>query len=104
MNNPTKNRYVLKLTEDLCAMLLDNYHKAGYSMKKEFVVEEGKKYFKIIHVGNGRSIHAFVDIQNGDLYKAASWKAPAKGVRFNLITDAVLLESVIDWAGGYLYK
>ena len=53
-----------------------------------------------------RSAHAFVDKKSGDVYKAASWKAPAKHVRFNLciISDREWLLENADWAGGYLYK
>ena len=78
----------------------------------EFVIETGRKYHKIIMVvPNGdrpasRSVHAFVDKKTGELYKAASWKAPAKGVRFDLrvITDREFVLENCDWAGGYLYQ
>jgi len=77
----------------------------------KFIVESGRKYHKIIMVvPNGdrpasRSVHAFVDKKTGELYKSASFKAPAKGVRFNLllIKDREWLLENADWAGGYLY-
>ena len=52
-----------------------------------------------------KSVHAFVDKKTGELYKAASFKAPAKGVRFNLlvIKEREWLLEHADWAGGYLY-
>ena len=55
--------------------------------------------------GASRSVHAFVDKKTGDVYKAASFKAPAKHVRFNLciISDREWLLENADWAGGYLY-
>ncbi len=31
-----------------------------------------------------RSAHAFVDKKTGEVYKSASWKSPAKGVRYDL--------------------
>jgi hypothetical protein len=31
--------------------------------------------------------HAFVDMNDGSVYKSASWSAPAKGVRYNLMDD-----------------
>ena len=52
-----------------------------------------------------RSVHAFVDMKTGEVYKPASVKAPAKGVRFNLLIIKEredILENC-DWAGGYLY-
>jgi len=78
----------------------------------EFIIETGRKYHKIIMVvPNGdrpasRSVHAFVDKKTGELYKAASFKAPAKGVRFDLrvITDREFVLENCDWAGGYLYQ
>ena len=73
----------------------------------EFYPETGRKYHKIIMVANGsRSVHAFVDKKTGEVYKSASWKAPAKGVRYDLriISQREWLLENADWAGGYLYK
>ena len=72
----------------------------------EFIVESGRKYHKIIMDANGsRSIHAFVDKKTGEVYKAASFKAPAKVVRYDLrlIKDREWLLENADWAGEYLY-
>jgi len=74
----------------------------------KFIIESGRKYHKIIMVteqGN-RSVHAFVDKKTGELYKAASFKAPAKGVRFDLriISQREDVLQNCDWAGGYLYQ
>ena len=89
-----------------------DYHEACIEELKngqcdyEFIVESGRKYHKIIMDINGsRSIHAFVDKKTGEVYKAASFKAPAKHVRFNLclIEDREWLLENADWAGGYLY-
>ena len=74
----------------------------------EFEIESGRKYHKIIMVTDdgSRSVHAFVDKKTGELYKAASYKAPAKGVRFDLriIEQRDMVLKNCDWAGGYLYK
>jgi len=72
----------------------------------EFYPETGRKYHKIIMVANGsRSVHAFVDKKTGEVYKSASWKSPAKGVRYDLriIEQREWLLQNADWAGGYLY-
>ena len=53
--------------------------------------------------GGGGSVHAFVDNQTGDLLKAAGWKAPAKGVRGNIVTALDQVAARFDWAGSYLY-
>jgi hypothetical protein len=73
----------------------------------DYVIESGKKYHKVILIdgGGSRSVHAFIDKQTGEVYKSASWKAPAKGVRYDLrlIEDREYLLQNADWAGGYLY-
>ena len=72
----------------------------------EFTIETGRKYHKIVMNANGsKSVHAFVDRKTGGLYKSASWKAPAKGERYNLLNDEHrewLLENA-TWSSGYLY-
>jgi len=89
-----------------------NYHKEQIAKLKQgtcdynFYPETGKKYHKIVMDANGsRSVHAFVDKKTGELYKSASWKSPAKGVRFDLrlIEQREWLLQHADWAGSYLY-
>jgi hypothetical protein len=55
--------------------------------------------------GRRDSIHAFIDKKTGEVYKPASLKAPAKGVRYDLriIEQREWLFENADWAGGYLY-
>lgn len=72
------------------------------------IVPGGKKYIKIAmryNNGGGGSVHCFVDSTNGDVLKAAGWKTPAKGARYNLMDPDSLakLKRNWDWAGGYLY-
>ena len=73
----------------------------------DYVIETGKKYHKVILVdgGGSRSVHCFIDKNTGSVLKSASWKAPAKGVRFDLrlIKDREWLLENADWSGGYLY-
>lgn len=90
--------------EWLCEVLKNNYQKDS-NRNIEFEVEPGRKYYKIVKVvGIGKSVHAFVDKETGDVYKAAGWNAPAKGIRYNLERDKEVLAQHADWAGGYLYK
>lgn len=73
----------------------------------EFTYEKGRKYAKIVMHTPQRSAHAFVDLNTADVFKSASWKAPAKnGVRYNLLDEKSRQEMYqrADWAGGYLYK
>ena len=78
----------------------------------DFVIESGRKYHKIIMViDNGpdrspsRSVHAFIDKKTGEVYKSATWKSPAKGVRYDLriIEQREWLLQNADWASSYLY-
>jgi hypothetical protein len=73
----------------------------------DYQVETGKKYHKVVFIdgGGSRSVHAFIDKQTGEVYKSASWKSPAKGVRYDLrlIADREYLLENADWSGGYLY-
>ena len=81
----------------------------------KFRYYEGKKYLKVVREEyderNDRwrdtTVHAFVDRETGEVYKPASWKAPAKHVRFNLSNDLDRQNlhdpNFVGWAGGYLY-
>lgn len=69
-------------------------------------VKPGRKFYKVVvrsKNGSGH-VHSFVDKQTGDIYKAASWAQPAKGVRYNLLNDLDTLQTVMDVYGSYLYK
>ena len=82
-------------------------YKAGKDVYK-FSIVTGRKYHKVVQTccDGSQSVHAFVDKSTGELYKAASWKAPAKDVRFDLriIEQREWVLENCDWAGGYLYK
>lgn len=111
-----------QLTEyggDRCDVSYSPYHQECIEKLKqgisdyEFVIETGRKYHKIIMLihntasptGTSRSVHAFIDKKTGEVYKSASWKAPAKGVRYDLriIEQREWLFANADWAGSYLY-
>ncbi len=94
--------------------------KDGSANLMYFKVKSGKKYYKIVqqefetwegskYYGKYRdaSVHAFVDKKTGQVFKPASWAAPAKHVRFDMriITQRTLLHNpnFTGWAGGYLY-
>jgi len=113
-----RNTIQLKVREHcltLCDRLLENFKSRNYGKVgrhnapeyKFYIAEGGRKYHKLIMEtdSGSRSVHAFVDKKSGEVYKAASWKAPAKIVRYNLLEIASREEcfSRADWAGGYLY-
>ena len=63
-------------------------------------VKKGRKYYKVI---TDNSVHCFVDVKNGNVFKPESYNKPAKHVRYNLLQDAQDCFDKCDWAGGYLY-
>ena len=93
---------VTKWTLMLCDALKDDAPD-----EYDYIIESGRKYHKIIMIdsGDSRSVHAFVDRKTGEVYKSASWKSPAKGVRYDLriIEQREWLLQHADWASSYLY-
>ena len=89
----------------------------GNANLNRFRFIEGKKYYKVVmqefdtfqdrNEWRDTTVHAFVDKNNGNVYKPASWKAPAKHVRFNFCNKKDMLfltdPRCVGWAGGYLY-
>ena len=94
---------VLDWTQQLVAYLQADYDRGSTSGRYKFEIQTGRKYHKICAKNQG--VHAFVDKQTGQVYKPASWKSPAKHVRYDLrlIKDREYLCANADWAGGYLY-
>ena len=93
----------------------------GTANLMKFKVYSGKKYYKIVQqeyregaswnnyktgYADG-SVHCFVDKETGDVYKAASWRSPAKHVRFSFQNEAdvrfLLNPDNVTWTSGYLY-
>jgi hypothetical protein len=81
-----------------------------------FTVQKGRRFYKVVdsHPTDGgplagASVHAFVEIATGDVYKPAGWQAPAKHVRYRLMDDTsytALIKAAANphaFAGAYLY-
>jgi len=51
-----------------------------------YKVVTGKRFHKVTESSpyGGNSVHCFVEIATGNIYKAAGWNAPAKGIRGNI--------------------
>ena len=134
MTEQSKKVTVLKYTALLCNALVDHYihHSIRLSeqtlksrpdskstkerlemlklgiTKVSFIFETGRKYHKILEIDSrgSQSTHAFVDKETGDVFKPASYKSPAKGVRYNLLDEQSRNDCLkyAEWTGGYLYK
>lgn len=100
---------IICYAETLCCALEFNFRarNGGETNGYTWTIETARKYHKLIMTtGSGdRSIHAFIDVKTGDVLKPASWKVPAKGVRYNVLDEASREEmlSRADWSGSYLY-
>ena len=122
----TNQTFLKSYVDDYCKAITKNY--ADYHNGRNYTPREnlmkfeprvGRNYYKIVQCEydeqtgeyRDRSVHSFVGkIKKnlGNVYKPASWKAPAtKHVRFKFteVKDLkFLLDSRnLDWAGGYLY-
>ena len=63
--------------------------------------EAGTKYVKIVSISGGgsRSVHCFVEKANGNIWRAASWKSPARNhIRGNVFDQASYIDR-ISWTG-----
>ena len=84
-------------------------YKTGKKFHKVFFLEyqDANDYYGTKAGYKAGSVHAFIDKQTGEVYKPASWKAPAKHVRFDLRIirerEFLLNPKNCDWAGGHLY-
>ena len=96
---------VLDWTEEVVRRLQGDYDRryGGSNANYKFEMQTGRKYHKIVAKNQG--VHAFVNKATGEVFKPASYKAPAKHVRYDLriINDRERCFSNADWAGGYLY-
>ena len=87
----------------------------------KFDYQVGKKYIKVFNLQYQEScdyynrpagyrqgsVTAFIDKNTGEVYKPASWKSPAKHVRYDLRIirerEFLLDPKNCDWSGGHLY-
>ena len=101
------------LTEALVEVLNNEWKvnavESGRSLYHQLEVTEGKKYLKVWERLNRdgvedttRSCWMFVDKNDGACYKPASYKAPAKGIRF-WIDQLVDQPEICDPCGSFLY-
>ena len=91
----------------------ENLYKWDYKVGKKFIkvfnlqYEEPNEYYNRKGGYRAGSVTAFIDKNTGEVYKPASWKAPAKHVRYDLRIirerEFLLNPKNCDWAGRHLY-
>jgi 23S rRNA A2030 N6-methylase RlmJ len=97
--------YVKKVQE-----INDDYYAVNYPgstvvVSPLIVTEEGPKKVRIIKqdkIGNGRTVHTFIDKATGDILKAAGWKAPAPNGKRGNIYDADFSKCITQFGAEYL--
>lgn len=79
------NRAVWEFVRDW-QRFYDEYMEANFPTlnNPRIEIKKGRKYFKITREG---SVIGFVDTTTGDIFKAASWRAPAPHARGNVFSD-----------------
>ena len=94
---------VLDWTKELVTRLQEDYDDSILLVKLQSLryklVANVTRYFK------EPGVHAFLNKETGEVFKPASYKAPAKHVRYDLrrIQQRRECFANADWAGGYLY-
>jgi hypothetical protein len=83
---------------DLTTLLQDEWKESQFEYI--FKITEGRRYLKVIL---NKSVYMFVDKNTGDVYMPASYKAPAKGVRFH-IDNLLSNPEICDPYGSFLYR
>ena len=101
------------LTECLLEQVNDRFKvnaiESGRNFYHILTYEVAKKYIKVftstVYDGvqrDGRSVFMFIDKESGAVYKPASFKAPAKGIRF-FLESLVDNPEIVDPYGSFLY-
>lgn len=52
--------------------------------RSTYITKAGTKFVKIVREG---SVVAFIEKATGNIFKPASWQAPAKGIRGNIFSE-----------------
>ena len=89
-------------------LITDSYVKDGYGPGGKYEklsipqlwFQRGKKYIRVVREAHehDRSAHCFIDTTNGNILKAASWKAPELNHARGNLFDAT---GGLSWMGVY---
>ena len=85
-----------------CERQYDDYMAKAFPtlLKNEgFSYQVGSRYIKIVRDG---SVFSFIDVTNGAVLKAASWRAPAKHARGNIFDESNGMKHVTVYGPNYL--
>jgi hypothetical protein len=98
-----------------CQAMIDSYMESGFpSLDREVLeIEEGSKFIKVVKVGHQRCVYAFVAkksfstktfgaVNVGEIYKPATYKAPAKHARGSVFDSSNGMSRMTAYGPEYL--
>lgn len=92
-----------------CQGVVDTHYATHFSnLTSDLLsVMKGRRYAKIVATrrgdnSTGRSVYCFVDLTNGDILKAETWKAPAKHARGNVLDESTFATAITPYGAAYL--
>ncbi len=73
--------------DNVQALINKDYENNKYTNAPILTLEYGRKFVRVVKQDKtgGRSVHCFIDVATGDVYKAASYKQVAEGIRGNIL-------------------
>ena len=124
VGNPPYTRDVVSRIYDYADVVQtkneEYFKRSGFSHSPcdKVEVKLGRRYAKVIKLARnyvdgtsgietsrGGCVHTFVDMNNGDILKSASWSAPApNGVRGNIFSDDYGASVVNEHGANYKYN
>ena len=91
-----------------CNQKLEAYNKAAFPntpllQQDKLVADFGPRYVKIRVIGPANNaVWAFIDRTNGDIFKPASFRTPAKGARGNIFDEAKGMSQMGPYGPAYI--
>lgn len=101
--------FAQRLTDDDNLRSLEHYPRLAADpayveeSRRKLSVEYGRRYAKIVASSRGsQSVYCFVDLTNGDILKAESWRKPAKHARGSIYQPAGWKDAITAYGARYL--
>ncbi len=103
--------YRITMFQNLLQERMDTYYAEQFQGRigiPQISLMAGKRYVRVVEsmvvgtVLTQKSVHCFIDTTNGDVLKAAGWKAPAKHARGNIFNEDVGMNGVGIYGANYL--
>ena len=104
-NMDTKTTEALTAFVAVCQSVIDAHFAKNLPTltPDKITVEVGRRYAKLVKgVGNRRQVHCFVDLTNGDVLMAATFKKPAKHARGSIFSETHGEEAMTVYGAKYL--